>query len=803
MTLNHIKPLLPSILGAFFLAFFFCGCESQVGEEFTPSFGDYETEDESELLSDGDMEIDAEMGEDEAMETEALEEGELGEDEELTEGDSETQDTPENDQEEEEEEEEIVEREPEVIPEWDYEIPPLEDCVPGERVCFANKLKICNDDGHSWTRMLCEENQICNLDGCVDVICTPSETTCDGSHVMACNAEGTDWGVFEVCRPPKSCSDGACKNVCNDAETIAFGQTIEGDTRRSTNGVAASTACWSDTEGVMTVGYDDVYEIELERGQAIHATVTPNTRHFDSAIYLFNDCASMPKGCITGADTCCSFEPDELHYTVARSGTYYLAVDSWEATGGEYTLQIEETTPVSVDLSVGGLHSQYSQEDDELFIFADIINESEMAAQDVAVGVYLFHAESPQSGDLPDKQAVYQTLEPNQGETAAFRFPKPPKGDYAVWVVADWNQALYDTNLENNVAGVHEFTITDGVDEWRIEPPESVGGRVQGIGEESYYRILCEKGRVMIVDIAVESSISMLDPIITLFAADDETMLETVNENGAGEGEQLRHICRADERVRMMVTGVGDDIDAEGAIGSFTFSAQMMSELSVLPRAVSLFPNGKVQLNPYALFLPLLPEAKLDVNDLCTFTSLDPDIASISQTGLIEAQTNERRTTFIIVDISDPTIQSVPVQVDVTNLIPGEIFPTIDPMPLEIPDANSNGVLSGALVEEELTIESLAVGVSITHPDVDELTLNLISPSGREIRLYEQSLQGQNLFTVFGVLLDVDGPGHLTDFTGEDAEGVWYLHVIDSVRSNAGRINNWRLYIVEAAPIEE
>lgn len=105
-------------------------------------------------------------------------------------------------------------------------------------------------------------------------------------------------------------------------------------------------------------------------------------------------------------------------------------------------------------------------------------------------------------------------------------------------------------------------------------------------------------------------------------------------------------------------------------------------------------------------------------------------------------------------------------------------------------------------------IKDLDVVLDIQHASLGDLRVVLESPQGTMVPLIlEGTLTGANLA---GTILDDEAATDLTaasaPFTGhfrpatslgaidgEDARGVWRLHVIDTVQGNAGVLNNWTL----------
>ncbi len=687
-------------------------------------------------------------------------------------------------------------------PEWDFEFPIIERCVPGQRVCLANKLKICNGDGRSWSRELCEANEICVLDACEEVICEPGEERCDAGNVIRCNSEGVRYDIEKICRPPETCLEATCVSVCDLAIPIRKDQLLQGDTRGKANAVQTMSSCWTDSVGAPTIGPDEVYAIELSQGEAVRIKVTPLTRHFDSAVYVFSDCERLPDSCLGGADACCALTPDEFSFTAPADGTFFIAVDSWENNGGEYTIKVSPTQPKDADVSASNLRIQQIDEE-ELVLLAAVANHGPQTVDVLRVGIYLFSTETPSAGDLPFREVAYLNLAPGNSRTAAFRFPDPPKGSYNVFVAADWNYHFHDPNRANNIAGPLAFDHPSGVNETLLTPPESQGGRIQFIGEKSYYRFPCREGRTHLLQVSMEPDISGLDARLTLYGADDETVLELADDDGAGRSERILHVCREDGWVRLSVAA-SPGAGITERTGSFEVTAATLSEVSVLPEEMNVFPGRSARIQVQGRFDPLPEDATTALQDATLFSSLNPSLVTVSDDGTVTASASGEGTAFVVVSPKDPTVSSTTVTVRVSSVISGEIYPSADTFPMDIPDNSPVGVESTVEVTEDIALAQVAVGLSITHAKVQQLSVVLTSPLGTSVTLTNGDISGSNLVTVFGALLDAYGPGSLTDFIGESAVGTWTLHVSDGQAGQSGRLNTWRLYLVsdDEEPVE-
>ena len=94
-------------------------------------------------------------------------------------------------------------------------------------------------------------------------------------------------------------------------------------------------------------------------------------------------------------------------------------------------------------------------------------------------------------------------------------------------------------------------------------------------------------------------------------------------------------------------------------------------------------------------------------------------------------------------------------------------------------------------VSGESTIQDMAVRLSVEHPNIDQLRIEIESPQGTIVRLHEGATTGiSNIEDVLyldvpsnclfpNTCAGVDGPGALADFIGEDPNGTWTLFVAD------------------------
>lgn len=120
---------------------------------------------------------------------------------------------------------------------------------------------------------------------------------------------------------------------------------------------------------------------------------------------------------------------------------------------------------------------------------------------------------------------------------------------------------------------------------------------------------------------------------------------------------------------------------------------------------------------------------------------------------------------------------------------------------VSIPDARIDGLLCTAEVSSLATnVSSLAVALSIDHPDPTQLVVSLTGPDGTSVVLMNRGgAKGHALREVFGRTAVPLEP--LSSFAGRPAWGTWTLSVVDTIPGLKGRLVSWALQIEpEAAP---
>ena len=118
----------------------------------------------------------------------------------------------------------------------------------------------------------------------------------------------------------------------------------------------------------------------------------------------------------------------------------------------------------------------------------------------------------------------------------------------------------------------------------------------------------------------------------------------------------------------------------------------------------------------------------------------------------------------------------------------------------------NDDVVAESLLEIMATflIDDIDVSVAITHPDPAEFVMELESPAGTIITLFEPNaptldadliveFDDDGEPTLVDPIIQPTGPGLLSDFTAETTAGFWRLRVEDAVDGNDGTIDEWCL----------
>lgn len=109
---------------------------------------------------------------------------------------------------------------------------------------------------------------------------------------------------------------------------------------------------------------------------------------------------------------------------------------------------------------------------------------------------------------------------------------------------------------------------------------------------------------------------------------------------------------------------------------------------------------------------------------------------------------------------------------------------------LRIPDNTPQGITSAIKVDTRGELNELEIKVEITHTYIQDLTLSLIAPSGREVLLHNRS--GGNTSNIIRTFTMMNTPA-LKVLRGETARGTWKLKMVDHAQADTGKLNAWSI----------
>lgn len=120
-------------------------------------------------------------------------------------------------------------------------------------------------------------------------------------------------------------------------------------------------------------------------------------------------------------------------------------------------------------------------------------------------------------------------------------------------------------------------------------------------------------------------------------------------------------------------------------------------------------------------------------------------------------------------------------------------------VPVPINDNQSS--TSTIIVGDAYCMGDVDVELEITHTYIGDLTVDLTSPEGTTVRLWDRSGGGDDDISAFfnddgGDL--PDGPGALEDFVGEIVTGTWTMVVHDHAYADTGSLDHWALKIASS-----
>ncbi|NNE08576.1 MAG: T9SS type A sorting domain-containing protein [Gemmatimonadetes bacterium] len=99
-------------------------------------------------------------------------------------------------------------------------------------------------------------------------------------------------------------------------------------------------------------------------------------------------------------------------------------------------------------------------------------------------------------------------------------------------------------------------------------------------------------------------------------------------------------------------------------------------------------------------------------------------------------------------------------------------------------------------VGQSISISEIDLSVRILHTYIGDLEVELHSPQGTTVRVHNRTgTSADSISTNYDAITAPDGPGDMTDFNGEDAQGSWTLSVTDNASGDFGTIEEFCLII--------
>ncbi len=134
---------------------------------------------------------------------------------------------------------------------------------------------------------------------------------------------------------------------CGDAFDITGSGQFTGNTQTATGDYDPGAGGCTN---FAAAGPDVVYKVRLQTGDRLVASLSASG--WDASLYLVRNCGDVPSSCVTGQD---NGDPEQIDYTAAATGDYFLIVDGFRA-GGPYTLDVSiNTAPIANDQCGGAI----------------------------------------------------------------------------------------------------------------------------------------------------------------------------------------------------------------------------------------------------------------------------------------------------------------------------------------------------------------------------------------------------------------------------------------------------------------
>jgi M6 family metalloprotease-like protein len=108
----------------------------------------------------------------------------------------------------------------------------------------------------------------------------------------------------------------------------------------------------------------------------------------------------------------------------------------------------------------------------------------------------------------------------------------------------------------------------------------------------------------------------------------------------------------------------------------------------------------------------------------------------------------------------------------------------------DIPDNNSRGIEDAIFIDHEGKAKRLVMEVDISHENISNIRVDLISPSGRRATVHNRTGIGKkNLQKTY----DSQSKASLAALLGQSLKGRWSLRIRDLASRDEGRLNGWSI----------
>ena len=109
------------------------------------------------------------------------------------------------------------------------------------------------------------------------------------------------------------------------------------------------------------------------------------------------------------------------------------------------------------------------------------------------------------------------------------------------------------------------------------------------------------------------------------------------------------------------------------------------------------------------------------------------------------------------------------------------------------------GVANNLTIAAVWAVQDVKVQVNITHPNIGDLIVE-VRHGVKTVRLHNQGGgTADNIIGTYPTTLPVSGPGALSTFVGDPANGTWTLRMVDPAAPNAGTLQQWCILLTGPA----